>query len=248
VRYWATYREEVLRMGSDPGDPPGDPGSDVDDAGAGEPEPGEPEPALRGGGLPLPGLKRWRLERGLSQADLALRADLTADYLFKVESGRRGCNPEAAVELAAVLEVDLGELRSRREDNEGQAASLRPVRPRIAQRRVHQAYLRILLLREAGSAYAAMEEWEVERHCREGPWEEVIGVVRARKREIESLGEVMQDERVVSAGLPAEVRLFLEAVRESYPDLDIRLLAAARGREPSGKGRGALTEAMRGLL
>jgi hypothetical protein len=28
---------------------------------------GEPEPALRGGGLPLPGLKRWRLHRGLSQ-------------------------------------------------------------------------------------------------------------------------------------------------------------------------------------
>jgi DNA-binding XRE family transcriptional regulator len=188
----------------------------------------------------------------MSRVELALRVGLTPDYLYKVETGRRGCNLEAAGELAAVLEVDLGELRSRREDDEGQAASLRPLRPRIAQRRVHQAYLRILLLREAGSAYAAMEEWEVERHCAEGPWEEVIGVVRARKREIESLGEVMQDERVVSAGLPAdlpaEVRSFLEAVRESYPDLDIRLLAAARGREPSGEGREALTEAMRGLL
>ena len=37
----------------------------------------EPEPALRGGGLPLPGLKRWRLRRGLSQAKLARRAELT---------------------------------------------------------------------------------------------------------------------------------------------------------------------------
>ena len=54
---------------------------------------GGPEPALRGGGLPLPGLKRWRLERGLSQAELAQRAGLTADYLFKVESGRRGATP-----------------------------------------------------------------------------------------------------------------------------------------------------------
>jgi transcriptional regulator with XRE-family HTH domain len=247
VRYWATYREEVLRMGSDPGDPLGDPGSDVDDAEPGEPKPGEPEPALRGGGLPLPGLKRWRLKRGLSQAELAQRADLTADYLFKVESGRRGCNPEAAGDLAAVLKVDLRELRSGRDDDEGQAASLKPVRPRIAQRRVHQAYLRILLIRAVGSAYAAMEEWEVQRRCEEGPWEEAIGVVRAREREVRAIAEVLGDERV-SAGLSPEVRSFLEAVVAAYPDLDIRLLAAARGREPPGEGRGALTEAMRGLL
>jgi hypothetical protein len=50
---------------------------------------GEPEPALRGGGLPLPGLKHWRTHKGISQAKLARRADLTSDYLFKVESGWR---------------------------------------------------------------------------------------------------------------------------------------------------------------
>ena len=48
--------------------------------------------------------------------------------------------------------------------------------------------------------------------------------------------------------LPEEVRSFLEAVLKSYPDLDIRLLAAARRREPSEEGREALTKAMRDLL
>ena len=55
---------------------------------------GEPEPALRGGGLPLPGLRHWRKRRGMSQAELARRADLSSDYLFKIESGRRACRPE----------------------------------------------------------------------------------------------------------------------------------------------------------
>jgi hypothetical protein len=48
--------------------------------------------------------------------------------------------------------------------------------------------------------------------------------------------------------LPEEVRSFLEAVLKSYPDLDIRLLAAARRREDSEEGRKALTKAMRDLL
>jgi transcriptional regulator with XRE-family HTH domain len=219
-----------------------------DSQGSGDdPATGEPEPVLRGGGLRLPGLKRWRLRRGFSQAELALRADLTPDYLFKVESGRRGCNPEAARELAAVLEVDLRELRTKRGDAEAAQAAPNSMRPRVAYRQVHQAYLRIMLLGVVGSAYSAMEEWEIEKHCGGSPWEEVVGVVRARKREIEALGEVMQDERV-SVGLTAEVRSFLEAVLESYPDQDIRLLAAARRREPSEEGREALTKAMRDLL
>jgi hypothetical protein len=48
--------------------------------------------------------------------------------------------------------------------------------------------------------------------------------------------------------LPEDVRSFLKAAIEGRPDLDIRLLAAARRREPSGEGREALTEAMRELL
>jgi hypothetical protein len=56
-------------------------------------------------------------------------------------------------------------------------------------------------------------------------------------------GGVLKD-----SDLPEEVRSFLEAVLKSYPDLDIRLLAAARRREDSEEGRKALTKAMRDLL
>ena len=219
-----------------------------DSKGSGDgPAVGGAEPALRGGGLPLPGLKHWRLRRNLSQTELARRADLKDGYIARVESGRRGCNPETARRLADLLKVDLQDLRRNYDDAAERRSPPKPARPRIAYRHVHQAYLRVLLMRAVGSAYAAMEEWEIEKHCEESPWEEVIGVVRARKREIKALGEVMQDARA-SAGLPAEVRKFLEVVLESYPDQDIRLLAAARRREPSEEGRKALTKAMRDLL
>ena len=57
----------------------------------------------------------------------------------------------------------------------------------------------------------------------------------------------MQDEKI-SAALPTEVRSFLELMLESYPNLDICLLAAARRRESSEEVREALTKAMRMLL
>jgi predicted CopG family antitoxin len=80
-------------------------------------------------------------------------------------------------------------------------------------------------------------------------FEEVLEAVRARKREIEFLGGVLEDGEVLQdPDLPEEVRSFLEAVLESYPEQDIRLLAMARRREPSEEGREALTKAMRDLL
>jgi transcriptional regulator with XRE-family HTH domain len=75
---------------------------------------GEPVPPLRGGSLPLPGLKHWRLRKRLSQKELARRAGLTNYYVYNIESGRRGCNPETAQLLADVLQVDLEDLRMRR--------------------------------------------------------------------------------------------------------------------------------------
>ena len=82
-------------------------------------------PPLRGGGFQLPGLKHWRLRRGLSQIELARRADLSTDYLWNVESGRRGCNPSVAQHLADLLKVDLPDLRTKYDDaqEEAQAAS-----------------------------------------------------------------------------------------------------------------------------
>lgn len=213
---------------------------------------GEPEPAIRRGGLPLPGLKHWRLRRELSQAKLARRADLTVDYLSKVESGRRGCNPSIAQHLADLLEVDLLDLRRKYDDDaEEQQKVSRPARParvRIAHRQVHQVYLKLLLLGAVGSVYAAMDEWEIEKHCEESTWEEVLETVWARKREIEFLGGVLEGGGVLQdSDLPEEVRSFLESVLESYPDQDIRLLAVARRREPSEEGHEELTKAMRAL-
>jgi transcriptional regulator with XRE-family HTH domain len=209
---------------------------------------GGPEPALRGGGLPLPGLKHWRLKRGLSQTELARRAELKDGYVARVESGRRGCNPETAQLLADLLKVDLQDLRTEYETPEARTPP-KPARPRIAYRRVHQAYLKIILEGAVGSAYAAMEEWEIEKRCERGTWGEVLAAVRARGREIGYLKRFLEDEGALrDPDLPEDVRSFLKAAIEGRPDLDIRLLAAARRREPSEEGRGALTEAMRGLL
>src|SRR5215211_3744963 len=221
MRYWALYGEEaVLRVTE------GSQGPDRDRA------LGEPEPAIRRGGLPLPGLKHWRLRRGLSQANLARRADLTVDYLSKVESGGRGCNPSIAQHLADLLRVDLLDLRrshggAEEEQLQKVSTPARPARVRIAHRRVHRVYLRLLLLEAVGSSYAAMDEREIEEHCEKGTWEEVLKTLRARRREIEFLGGVLEGGGAPQdSDLPEEVRSFLEAVLGSYPDLDIRLLAA----------------------
>src|SRR5215210_2105576 len=168
---------------------------------------GEPEPAIRRGGLPLPGLKHWRLRRELSQAKLARRADLTVDYLSKVESGRRGCNPSIAQHLADLLNVDLLDLRRKYDGAQEQqqvSSRARPARVRIAHRQVHQVYLKMLLAEAVGSSYAAMDEWEIEKHCEESTWEDVLETVWARKREIEVLGRLLEDGGVLQdPDLPA---------------------------------------------
>jgi hypothetical protein len=157
--------------------------------------------------------------------------------------------------LADLLKVDLLDLRRKYDDadeeqlQQGVSKLARPARPRLAYRKVHQAYLKIFLLGAVGSAYAAMDEWAMEKHCEERSWEEVLEAVRSRKREIEFLGELLEDGEVLQdSTLPAEVRSFLGAVLESHPDLEIRLLAMARRRESSEEGHEALTKAMRELL
>jgi len=238
VRYWALYGQEEGRRVSEESQ-----GSGKDRA------VGEPEPPLRSGGLPLPGLQHWRLRRGLSQTDLARRADLTNDYVARIEAGRRGCNPAVAQNLADVLKVDLQELRRKYEDTVERKVPPKLAGTRVAYRKVHQAYLKMFLEGAVGSSFAAMDEWEIEKHCQESTWEEVIEAVWARKREIECLGETLEARGVLQdPDLPAGVRSFLEAVLKSFPDLDIHLLAMVRRREPTEEGHEALTKAMRGLL
>jgi transcriptional regulator with XRE-family HTH domain len=210
---------------------------------------GGPEPAVRGGGLPLPGLKHWRERRGISQAELARRADLTSDYLFKVESGRRACRPEAAELLADQLGVGLEALRTRPGAAFDMETPPKPERPKVSYRHVHQAYLKIMLEGAVGSAYAAMDEWELEERCEGGTWEGALEIVRAREREMGYLRDALGARGVLEdPDLPEDVRSFLESVLEGFPDLDIHLLATLRRHEASEEGHEALTKAMRDLL
>jgi transcriptional regulator with XRE-family HTH domain len=210
---------------------------------------GEPEPPLRGGGLPLPGLKHWRMRKGISQAELARRADLSSDYLFKVESGRRACRPDAAELLADLLGVGLAVLRRKPGAAFDMETPPKPDRPRVAYRHVHQDYLRIILEGAVGSAYAAMDEREVEELCEGSTWEGALEIVQARKREIEYLRDALVARGVLmNPDLAEDVRSFLESVLGSYPDLDIHLLAMARRHEPTEEGHEVLTKAMRDLL
>ena len=211
---------------------------------------GEPEPPRRGGGLPLPGLKYWRVRRGLTQAELTRRAALkSSSYVFRVETGRRGCHPETARLLADLLGVGLEDLRREPADALDTKAPPESPSPRISSRQVHQAYLGIFLQAAVGSAYAAMDEWEMRERFERGTWEEALAIARARKREAEFLGEAIGARGVLeNPDLPDDVRAYLEGVLGSFPDLDMHLLAAVRRREASEEGREALTKAMRELL
>ena len=59
--------------------------------------------------LPLgPRLVRMRESRGLSQAELARRAELCPSFVCQLESGKRkGRNPETLMKLATALGVDM---------------------------------------------------------------------------------------------------------------------------------------------
>ena len=195
----------------------------------------EVEPVLRGGGLRLPGLKYWRLRRGLSQVWLAQRVETNQRYISRIEAGVRGCNPNMAQKLAEVLEVDLKALRTKAEPE--------PARPRSVYRRVHRTYLKIILERTVGSAYTALGERGLELHCNKLPWEGVLEVISKRKREAEVIREIFRD-----ADLSKEVRRFLEAALSGYPNQDIHILTVTRRREGSEKGREELSSAMQELL
>ena len=55
-------------------------------------------------------LKRLRLERGLSQRQLAVRAGVSNTTVAKIEQGKHGAHPETAYKLATVLGVSPLEL------------------------------------------------------------------------------------------------------------------------------------------
>jgi transcriptional regulator with XRE-family HTH domain len=197
-------------------------------------------------GAKLPGLRRWRLRRELTQTELAQMAGVNQSYLTRIETGRRGCNPSVVQKLAEILDVDVQELTTA----PGKAAAgsgETTTRPAAASQGsapyLHRAYLRYILAREVGTSYTALWEGELKRRCEALSWEGVLEVVYARRRELEFLEKALED-----PDLPPEVRLFFEEVVREAPDQDIGVLIATRGREISEKGRERLTQAMRELL
>jgi transcriptional regulator with XRE-family HTH domain len=217
-------------------------GSAVGDGGS-----GRSRGDLKSGGLRLSGLKGWRARRGLSQAQLAGLVGVPRHYVQRVEQGRRGCNPWVAQRIAEELGVDLEGLRAGPAEEAG-AERGRAGRggPPVAvpHRSVHLAYLEVLLEREVGSSYSAMEGGEFESFCEGLPSEELLGVISGRARERGFLGGLLAD-----ADVPhPEVRAFLEGLSREQPGEDLRVLEARRASERSEEGRERLKRAMRGLL
>ena len=57
-------------------------------------------------------LKHWRRQRGLSQLDLALAADVSARHVSFLETGRSNPSPEMVVQLARSLSVPLRQVNA----------------------------------------------------------------------------------------------------------------------------------------
>jgi transcriptional regulator with XRE-family HTH domain len=55
-------------------------------------------------------LKAQRLEKGISQEELAARANITQTFLSQVESGKRNLSMDTADRLAAGLSLDILDL------------------------------------------------------------------------------------------------------------------------------------------
>src|SRR5829696_1918632 len=158
-----------------------------------------PRGDFKGGGLRLSSLKHWRERRGLSQGQLAKLVGVPRHYVQRIEQGRRGCNPWVAQKMAEELEVDLEGLRAslvpqEDTDAEGDFRVRRGSSPVVISRRsVHRAYLKVLLEREVGSAYSALEESEFESWCMKLSPEQLLEIISRRGRERKLLKEVLED-------------------------------------------------------
>ena len=70
-----------------------------------------PDPDPRGGLFPAL-LRYWRRQRGMSQLDLALTADVSARHISFLETGRSSPSPEMVVQLATALGIPLRQVNA----------------------------------------------------------------------------------------------------------------------------------------
>src|SRR5829696_8355738 len=154
---------------------------------------GRPQGDFKGGGLRLSGLKKWRVRRGLTQGQLAKLVGVPRHYVQRIEQGKRGCNPWVAQKMAEELEVDLQELRASLAPEEDTGAEgdvrVRLARPPVVvpRRSLHRAYLKVLLEREVGSTYSALDERQFESWCMKLSLEELLEIISRRGLEREML-------------------------------------------------------------
>ena len=80
---------------------------DIAKADAGEFFPADVAKRLVAGDHPI---KVYRDYRGMTQADLAARADISPMYLSQIETGNRGGSTRVIAALAKALNVDAGDL------------------------------------------------------------------------------------------------------------------------------------------
>jgi transcriptional regulator with XRE-family HTH domain len=104
-------------------------------------------------------LRDRRLAAGLRQADVALRAGISASYLNLIEHNRRKVTPEVMERLAEALGIDRAALADRKE-----AALVDGLRPRAARR----PRSRLTASRTSWTAFRAgpVFLWRLRR----GPW------------------------------------------------------------------------------
>lgn len=68
-------------------------------------------------------LKRWRVERGLTQAELAERAGITTQYLGEMERGKR--NPTIVLLYLLAVQLDISHVELVLPDEEAKAEDVR---------------------------------------------------------------------------------------------------------------------------
>ncbi len=71
---------------------------------------------MKAGAAYLPGLRRVRAEREISMRELAKKADVTLDTVWRLETLQRGAEQKTRRKIADALDVGIRELRKTEED------------------------------------------------------------------------------------------------------------------------------------
>jgi transcriptional regulator with XRE-family HTH domain len=66
----------------------------------------------------MPGLRYWRTERGLGMRELARKASVTPDTIWRLETLQRRAEPRTRRRIARALDVSLADLNKAPQDEE----------------------------------------------------------------------------------------------------------------------------------